>query len=106
VVSHQAILEDLEMTCEEFRDLCILLGCDYNDRIKGYPPDGKTHKKPVSIGAKGAFAMITEYRRLEEVEKYVVDPDPLIYRRCREIFTPPDDLPNISIPYNRQIDKE
>ena len=105
-VSHQAILDELDMNTEEFRDLCILLGCDYNDRIQGFPPDGKKHKKPVSIGAKGAFAMISEYRRLEEAEKHMVDPDPLIYRRCREIFTPPDDLPNISIPYNLPIDKD
>jgi len=105
-VSHQAILDELDMNTEEFRDLCILLGCDYNDRIQGFPPDGKKHKKPVSIGAKGAFAMISEYRRLEEAEKHMVDSDPLIYRRCREIFTPPNDLPNISIPYNLPIDKD
>lgn len=105
-VSYQAILDEMQMTGEEFRDLCILLGCDYNERIQGFPPDGKKHKKPVSIGAKGAYAMIAEYRRLEEAEKYMVDPDPLIYRRCREIFTPPEELPNISIPYNRPIDKE
>lgn len=104
-ISYQEILDALEMTSEEFRDLCILLGCDYNDRIKGFPPDGKKYKNPVCIGAKGAFAMISEYRRLEEAEKHMVDPDPLIYRRCREIFTPPDDLPDIVIPYNRPIDK-
>lgn len=105
VVSHQAILDELNMNEEEFKDLCILLGCDYNKRVQGYPPDGKTHKKPVSIGAKGAFAMISEYRRLEEAEKHMVDSDSLIYRRCREIFTPPKEMPNISIPYNRPIDK-
>jgi flap endonuclease-1 len=105
-ISHRSILEELDMTSEEFRDLCILLGCDYNDRIQGFPPDGKKHKKPISIGAKGAFAMISEYRRLEEAEKHMVDPDPLIYRRCREIFTPPEELPNITIPYNKPIDKD
>jgi flap endonuclease-1 len=104
-ISHQAILNELQMTTEEFRDLCILLGCDYNERIKGFPPDGKKHKKATCIGYKGAFAMISEYRRLEEAEKYMVDPDPLIYRRCREIFTPPEELPNITIPYNKPIDK-
>jgi len=103
-ISYQEILNELDMTSDEFRDLCILLGCDYNDRIKGYPPDGKTHKKPVGIGAKGAFAMISEYRRLEEAEKHMVDSDPLIYRRCREIFTPPSALPDIEIPYNKPID--
>ena len=105
-ISHEALLQELGMTTEEFRDLCILLGCDYNDRIQGFPPDGKKHKKPVSIGAKGAFAMISEYRCLEEAEKHMVDPDPLIYRRCREIFTPPEEMPEITIPYNRPIHKD
>jgi flap endonuclease-1 len=99
-------LASLNMKSEEFRDLCILLGCDYNDRVKGYPPDGKNRKKPVGIGVKGAFWMINEYRRLEEAEQYMVDSDPLNYRRCRELFTPPVDLPNISIPYNGLIDRQ
>lgn len=106
VSSHEAILEGLEMDHEEFRDLCILLSCDYNERVKGYPPDGKKRKKPVGIGAKGALQMIQEYRRLEEAEKYMEDADPLNYRRCRELFTPPTELPDISIPYNKPIDEE
>jgi flap endonuclease-1 len=105
-ISYADILASLNMKSEEFRDLCILLGCDYNDRVKGYPPDGKNRKKPVGIGVKGAFWMINEYRRLEEAEQYMVDSDPLNYRRCRELFTPPVDLPNISIPYNGLIDRQ
>lgn len=105
-ISYADILSSLEMKSEEFRDLCILLGCDYNDRVKGYPPDGKNRKKPVSIGVKGAYWMINEYRRLEEAEQYMVDSDPLNYRRCRELFTPPEHLPNINVPYNNPIDKE
>jgi len=105
-ISYADILAELDMKSEEFRDLCILLGCDYNDRVKGYPPDGKNRKKPVSIGAKGAFWMINEYRRLEEAEQYMVDSDPLNYRRCRELFTPMENLPDITIPYNGPIDKQ
>ncbi len=104
-ISYKDILDALEFLPEEFRDLCILLGCDYNERVKGYPPDGKNRKKPVSIGRVGAFHMINEYRRLEVAEQYMVDSDPLIYQRCRELFTPPDTLPDISIPYNRPIDQ-
>lgn len=103
-ISYRDILESLNMKSEEFRDLCILLGCDYNDRVKGYPPDGKNRKKPVGIGAKGAYWMINEYRRLEVAEGFMVDSDPLNYVRCRELFTPPEHLPNISIPYNHPID--
>ena len=32
------VLEGLEMTKEQFIDLCILLGCDYCDKIKGIGP--------------------------------------------------------------------
>ncbi len=95
---HKCILEALSMNQDEFRDLCILLSCDYNKRVKGYPPDGKTHKKPIGIGLKGALAMIHEYRRLEEVSKHVVDCTPLKYHRCRELFTVPEKIKDVIVP--------
>lgn len=95
-----SLLEEMEMNVEEFRDLCILLSCDYNSRVKGFPPDGRKRKKSVGIGAKGALCMIQEYRRLEEVCNHVDDPAPLKYRRCRELFTIPDSVPEDMIPYN------
>jgi 5'-3' exonuclease len=104
VVSHEAILEAAGLIHEEFLDLCILLSCDYNERVKGYPPDGRKYKKPVPIGAKKAICMIQEYRRLEEVEKHLENPDPLNYRRCRELFTAPTELPEIAtLPCNGPI---
>ena len=105
LISHEVILSTLEFSHEEFLDLCILLSCDYNDRAKGYPPDGKKRKKPVGLGAKGAFCMIKEYRRLEESENHIVNPDVLNYRRCRELFTAPLDI-DIQIPYTKPIQKE
>lgn len=106
VVSHSAILEGMEMNHDEFLDLCIILSCDYNDRVKGYPPDGKKYKKPTAIGAKKALCMIQEYRRLEVVEEHLEDSAPLKYRRCRELFTPHAELPDIGIPRNKVIDEE
>lgn len=32
------VLEGLELTMDQFIDLCILLGCDYCDSIKGIGP--------------------------------------------------------------------
>ena len=94
------------MNQEEFRDLCILLSCDYNKRIKGFPPDGKKRKKSVGIGAKHSITMIREYRRLEEVCKHVDDCTPLIYRRCRELFTVPEKIDDVIIPiYNPPNEK-
>lgn len=103
---HASICDALELNTDEFRDLCILLSCDYNDRVKGFPPDGKKRKKAVGIGAKGAILMIQEYRTLEEVCNHVEDDKPLKYRRCRELLTVPDHIPWAIAPYNRPIDYE
>jgi len=81
-----SVREELGYTQDELRDLCILLSCDYNERVKGYPPGAK---KPQNIGLARAINMIDEYRTLEAVSEHLVDDSPLNYRRCREIFTPP-----------------
>lgn len=102
VIRTSDILEKMELTGEEFTDLCILLSCDYNSRAVGYPPDGKKRKKAVSIGWKGAVAMIKEYRRLEIVSDYLVDDTPLRFRRCRELFSiPPLEKIPIINPYGQ-----
>jgi len=103
------LLEALELNMEEFRDLCILLKCDYNKRVKislskardvlpldefkdlcasvkrdpdNY--DGKT----VPIGWNTAVKLIDTYRKLEVIEAFIDDIEPLRYERCRELFTP------------------
>lgn len=99
-----SLLVNMGLDENEFRDLCILLSCDYNSRVKGFPPDGRNRKKPVGIGAKGALAMIKEYRNLETVCKFVIDPTPLKYKRCRELFTIPNYVPKTMVPINNQPD--
>jgi 5'-3' exonuclease len=88
------LIDALGYNMDEFRDLCILLSCDYNNRVKGYPPSksGKKCKKPKCIGWVGAVDMINEYRSLENIEPYLEDAGPLIYHRCRELFTPVSEL--------------
>ena len=51
------ILQDLGFTHQEFRDFCILLGTDFNDRLD-------------RIGPVKSFKLIEKYRCLEEVEKH------------------------------------
>lgn len=111
---HKSICDALEMNKEEFQDLCILLRCDYNrhnrdglsETVRGYPPDGKKRKKPVGIGKVGALAMIKEYRRMEEVVKYIENPEPLIFRRCRELFSISKEVSNSTppVPLNFPLD--
>ena len=70
------ILETFNFTMDEFRDFCILLGTDFNSRIKGYGP------------AK-AFKLIEECRSIEKIEELKgLDISPLKYVRTRELLTP------------------
>ena len=62
-INLQLALEGLEMDMSQFIDLCILLGCDYLEPIKG-------------IGPKSALKLVREYGGLKGVvehlrEKYV-----------------------------------
>lgn len=106
------ILSILGYTLEEFRDLCILLSCDYNERVKGYPPtkSGGLPKNPKSIGWVGALDMIDQHRTLEACEEFIDDINPLKYERCRELFTPITDEELLSIvqtkPYSMKPDIE
>jgi len=103
----ELLLEALELNQEEFLDLCILLRCDYNrwnGEVKGWPVDGKKHKVSKPIGSGRAWPMIQEYRRMEEVVKHLDDPEPLIYERCRELFTIPDSVSTEMVPYNKPIE--
>lgn len=46
------------MTMGQFIDMCILLGCDYCDSIRG-------------IGPKKAFEMITKHKSIENILKHL-----------------------------------
>lgn len=77
------VLEGLEMDREQFTDLCILLGCDYVDPIKG-------------IGATTALKLIREHKNLEGVvsffessKKYTI-PEDWPYKDARALFLEPD----------------
>lgn len=77
----QKALEGLGLTRDQFIDLCILLGCDYCDTIKG-------------IGPTTALKLIREHKSIEEViknlgSKFAV-PEDWPYRDARELFLKPD----------------
>jgi len=70
------VLETLGLNMDEFRDFCILLGSDFNDRIPGYGP------------AKG-YKLLEECRTIENIrDKKGLDITPLNYIRTRELLTP------------------
>ena len=94
LTAFQDLLTSMNFTEEQFRDMCILLGCDYNERVKGLPPTKlctkhatHTHyKNTTSIGSKSAVCMIDVYKSLDAIEPHLIDGDKLNYKRCREIF--------------------
>lgn len=80
--NYDKILVGLSLSADEFVDLCILLGCDYCESIKG-------------IGPKKAMELITKYKSIEKIienidtKKYIV-PEDWNYERARELFKIPD----------------
>jgi 5'-3' exonuclease len=65
------ILKQLDLTYEQFVDMCILMGCDYNEKIK-------------KIGPKRAYKLIKDNGRLENLN---IDTSSLKYEKCRELFS-------------------
>jgi len=80
------VLEGFEMKQEEFVDLCILLGCDYVDKIKG-------------IGPKKAIELVKKHKNIETIlenidkSKYP-PPENWMFTEARRLFTSPDVTPS------------
>ncbi len=78
----EKVLAGMELTHDQFVDLCILCGCDYADSIKG-------------IGPKTAIELIRKHKSMEgvlkalELKKTVI-PDPFPYEEARELFNKPE----------------
>jgi len=58
VISLKKALKQMDLTFEQFQDMCVLLGCDYCDRIKG-------------IGPKNAYKLIKAHGSLEDVIEFL-----------------------------------
>ncbi|KAK7483043.1 hypothetical protein BaRGS_00025706 [Batillaria attramentaria] len=76
------VLSEMNFTMDEFIDLCILLGCDYCESIKG-------------IGPKRAVELIRQYKNIETIlkhldtKKYPV-PEDWMYQEARRLFQEPE----------------
>lgn len=96
---YEKVLQGLELNHDEFVDLCILLGCDYCDSIKG-------------VGPKRAFELITKYKSIDEILKHIDKnkyqvPDGWNYEKARELFKQPEisDIDTIDLKW-REPDEE
>lgn len=89
------VLAGLEMTADEFIDLCILLGCDYCDKISGIGP----HK---------AFTLMKQHGSIEKIlptldpKKHPVAED-WPFAQARKLFQEPDVTPadQIDLKWNK-----
>ena len=97
------VLSGLDLTMDEFVDLCILCGCDYCDRIEG-------------IGCIKAYQLIKEYKTIEKVIEYAdnynkddnhkkkltYNKDNFDYVLARELFKKPEvvDTSTIEFKFN------
>merc|ERR1711971_1443846 len=81
-INLERALQGLELTMEQFVDLCILMGCDYSDTIKG-------------IGPINALKLIKEHENIEGVVAHLQKsgkhqlPEPFPYEEARTLFMTP-----------------
>ncbi|XP_044281749.1 flap endonuclease 1 [Varanus komodoensis] len=76
------VLQDMNLTHKEFVDLCILLGCDYCESIRG-------------IGPKRAIELIKQHKSIEKIiqqidtKKYSV-PENWLHKEAQQLFLEPE----------------
>ncbi|XP_011506510.1 PREDICTED: flap endonuclease 1 [Ceratosolen solmsi marchali] len=81
-IQYEKVLSGLELNKEQFIDLCIMLGCDYTQSIRG-------------VGPKRAIDLIKNYKSLEKIvdnidsKKFSI-PENWNYKEARELFIQPE----------------
>jgi len=74
-VKYNDVLESLKLTKEQFLDLCIMCGCDYNKNIP-------------KVGCETSFKYISKYKTIDEIGRNLdIDISILNHKRTRELFT-------------------
>lgn len=92
VIKLDVALEGLELTMDQFIDMCILCGCDYLEPLKGV--GAKTAYKLVKDNGslEAALEEIREKDRKSKKEKQTV-PEDWPWREAQELFKHPDVTP-------------
>lgn len=85
VTTLQDVLEHLRLSNDEFIDLCIMCGTDFNTNIP-------------KIGPVRAYELISTYKSIDKIPKEI-DTSPLFHNRIREIFHYSDAYPSITVPF-------
>ena len=75
ILNIDRILEKIEMTFEQFRDLCIMCGTDYNANIP-------------KVGCENAYKLLKEHKNIEGIAEHTEkDVSILNHVRVRELFS-------------------
>lgn len=79
------ILDKIKLTQDQFIDLCIMSGCDYNN-----------HTRIPRLGIVKAYKLLQDYESIDNLPaKY--DPSVLNYQRSRELFAPQTCPPGLQL---------
>lgn len=104
IVSHKEILRELALTSVEFKDLCIMLSCDYNERCKMPTKKGD---KLMGVGPNRAYDLIVKHRSIDVIsEETDINVVCLNHKRCRELLTVPNEYPGAVVPDCRGINHD
>lgn len=78
VYRYEKIIENLQFDNDQFLNFCIMLGCDFNKRIRG-------------VGPKTSFKLIKEHKNIQNLpEKYKEKKSVLNFEECLNIFLTED----------------
>lgn len=87
-IDTELVLKGLDLTLEQFIDLCIMLGCDYCDNIRG-------------VGPVTALKLIKEHGSLDKIVEFIESgeannkwkiPEHWPFKEARDLFLRPDVL--------------
>lgn len=90
LMRYKDMITELGITARQFRDLCIMLGCDYNNK-----------KNVVGFGPAACWDLIVKYGRIEDIPerpdiprvgKKIWDASCLDYKNCRRLFMIPKEM--------------
>ena len=90
VIEHDFMLSELGFSPEQFLDMCILCGTDYNNSLKG-------------IGPENSYKLINEFL---SIDKFPFDTRELNHERVRELFKWDEkSVKDVSVPYCGKPDR-
>lgn len=92
-VNYEEMLKGLELTHEEFVDMCILCGCDYTDSIEGVGPVTAYNLIKLYKNIEGVLKFLQNENEREDIKKKYRIPTNFYYQDSRDLFFQPNVFP-------------